>query len=323
MKIKILEILRAQGNQPLSGEKISKLLGVSRMAVWKHVKSLKEEGYSILTVGKKGYVLEEVPDKLLPQELAVNLRTEWLGHNIIYQESVQSTNDVAKLEAQNGAIHGTVVVAEEQLKGRGRIQRGWYSPKGEGLWLSVILRPDWLPQEAAKCTLMAAVVLHRVFEKLYALDVGIKWPNDIFVGQKKLVGILTEMNAQMDGINYIVIGTGINVNLYQEKIPEELKDIAIGLNTVLGKKIDRVELFAEVCKQYEKIYAEVTETGFAGILDEWRKYSITLNREVLVKGIKESYVGKAVDIDADGALLVECEGQLKTVLAGDVSIRMR
>lgn len=323
MKIKILEILRAQGNQPLSGEKISKLLGVSRMAVWKHVKSLKEEGYSILTVGKKGYVLEEVPDKLLPQELAVNLRTEWLGHNIIYQESVQSTNDVAKLEAQNGAIHGTVVVAEEQLKGRGRIQRGWYSPKGEGLWLSVILRPDWLPQEAAKCTLMAAVVLHRVFEKLYDLDVGIKWPNDIFVGQKKLVGILTEMNAQMDGINYIVIGTGINVNLNQEKIPEELKDIAIGLNTILGKKVDRVELFAEVCKQYEKIYAEVTETGFASILDEWRKYSITLNREVLVKGIKESYVGKAVDIDADGALLVECEGQLKTVLAGDVSIRMR
>ena len=201
MKIKILEILRAQGNQPLSGEKISKLLGVSRMAVWKHVKSLKEEGYSILTVGKKGYVLEEVPDKLLPQELAVNLRTEWLGHNIIYQESVQSTNDAAKLEAQNGAIHGTVVVAEEQLKGRGRIQRGWYSPKGEGLWLSVILRPDWLPQEAAKCTLMAAVVLHRVFAKLYALNVGIKWPNDIYIDNKKLVGILTEMNAQMDGIN--------------------------------------------------------------------------------------------------------------------------
>lgn len=323
MKIKILEILRAQGNQPLSGEKISKLLGVSRMAVWKHVKSLKEEGYSILTVGKKGYVLEEVPDKLLPQELAVNLRTEWLGHNIIYQESVQSTNDVAKLEAQNGAIHGTVVVAEEQLKGRGRIQRGWYSPKGEGLWLSVILRPDWLPQEAAKCTLMAAVVLHRVFAKLYALNVGIKWPNDIFIDNKKLVGILTEMNAQMDGINYIVIGTGINVNLNREKIPAELQDVAIGLSTVLGKKIDRVELFAEVCKQYEKIYAEVTETGFGNILDEWRKYSITLNREVLVKGIKESYVGKAVDIDADGALLVESEGQLKTVLAGDVSIRMR
>ena len=323
MKFKILEILKAQERQPLSGEKISQKLGVSRMAVWKHIKTLKKEGYNILTIGKKGYVLEEITDKLLPHELAANLKTDWLGHNIIYHDSVSSTNDVAKLEAQNGAVHGTVVVAEEQLKGKGRIQRGWYSPKGEGLWMTVVLRPEWLPQEAAKCTLLAAVMLHRVFTKLYGVNVGIKWPNDIFINGKKLVGILTEMNAQMDGINYIVIGMGINVNLNKQQLPEELEDIAISLNDVLDRKVSRLELFAEICKQFEIGYAEVNSKGFAQILDEWRKYSITLNKPVTVNGIKESYEGRAVDIDADGALIVESDGELKTVLAGDVSIRMR
>ena len=322
MKNKILEILKIQNLQPLSGEKISTQIGISRMAVWKHIKSLKEEGYDILTVGKKGYVLAAIPDKLLPHELAMKIKTTWLGHNIIYRDSVLSTNDLAKQEAQNGAAHGTVVLAEEQVKGKGRIQRAWYSPKSEGLWMSVILRPEWLPQEAAKCTLMTAVILHRTFKKLYNLEVGIKWPNDLLVNDKKLVGILTEMNAQMDGINYIVIGMGINCNFTKQQLPQELQQIAIDLQEVLGKTISRVELFAEVCRQLELAYEEVTRIGFTDILDEWRQNSITLNQEVTVLGIKENYEGRAVNIDDEGALLVQSEGELKTVLAGDVSVRV-
>ena len=215
-----------------------------------------------------------------------------------------------------------MVVAEEQGAGKGRLSRGWFSPHGKGIWFSVIIRPPFLPQDAPKCTLMAAVAIVRAARK-YGLDVGIKWPNDILYDGKKLVGILTEMNAEMERINYIVIGTGINVNLWPEDFPEDVRDIATSLAMAKGEAIPRKELFAHILNAFDDLYQAVLREGFAPVLDEWRKYTITLGRLVNVIGVNETFYGTAVDIDSDGALLIETDDGIKRVLAGDVSIRPR
>ena len=216
------------------------------------------------------------------------------------------------------------MVAECQTGGKGRLERQFFSPKGKGIWFSVILRPKFLPQEAPKCTLMAAVAVARAMAE-FGLEPGIKWPNDLLYENKKLVGILTEMSAEMDGINYIVIGTGINVNIEQSEFPEDIRDVATSLCMMKGEPLPRVKFFQAVLRAMDDLYAQVQAQGFAPVLQEWRKYSITLGQEVKVIGVRdgEIYFGRAADIDEDGALLVDTEEGRKKVLAGDVSIRPR
>ena len=323
MQEKILALLREAGDGYISGEEIATKLGVSRTAVWKHIKELKEKGYEITSQSRSGYSLKETPDLLLKQEIEPFLKTKLLGKEYHYFETIPSSNNEAKKLAFAGAPEGTVVVAEEQGAGKGRLERGWFSPKGKGIWFSVILRPPFLPQEAPKCTLMAAVAIVRAARK-FGAEVGIKWPNDILADGRKLVGILTEMNAEMERINYVVIGTGVNVNLWPEDYPDDVRDIANSLAMVTGKPLPRAELFAEILQAMEELYLSACENGFVAVLDEWRKYSVTLGQEVNVISVNETFSGVAKDIDADGALLVETpEGEVRKVLAGDVSIRPR
>ena len=322
MRKKILELLRKSGERPLSGEEISRQLEVSRTAIWKHIQTLKNEGYDIESVPKKGYILKESPNRLFPQEILSRLQTRWLGHNICYRDSIDSTNTLAKGLANEGCPNGLVVVAEEQGAGKGRLSRGWISPYAKGIWFSVVLKPPFLPQEASKCTLLAAVAVVKAVNKIAGVHAAIKWPNDILLMGRKLVGILTEMNAEFGHINYVVIGTGINTNATPDDYPEDVKDIAVSVADAATEQFTRVDLLCDILKNMEDLYEKALLYGFAPILEEWRKYSCTLGQEVKVMAPDCTYFGKAEDIDEDGLLIVrKVDGTLEKVMAGDVSIR--
>jgi BirA family transcriptional regulator, biotin operon repressor / biotin---[acetyl-CoA-carboxylase] ligase len=318
----ILEMLRNHRDEYLSGEEISRRLAVSRTAVWKHIQALKQAGYEIESHTRRGYKLRRIPDRLRPEEIIPYFSTQWLGKKIVYFDDVSSTNLEARNEAQRGAPEGTIVIAESQNKGKGRLARGWYSPKYQGIWLSVVLRPKFRPADAPKCSLLAAVALERAIFRQIGVHCGIKWPNDLLYDNKKLIGILTEMSAEFDAINYIVIGMGINVNTLAEDLPPELQPIATSLAMILGEKVNRKVLLGKILEELEHSYDKVSSEGFGPLLDEWRQKSITLGKIVDVFGMDEQFSGKAVDIDADGALLIERETGIERVLAGDVSIRM-
>lgn len=322
MRSSILHLLKNAADY-ISGEEIARKLSVSRTAVWKHIKELKAAGYTIESHSRNGYKLVEAPDLLLPSEVRSHLQTKWLGRELRYYKSVDSTNRVAKQFYDENMPEGSVAVSEEQTGGKGRLSRGWLSPKNKGIWFSVMLKPPFLPQEAPKCTLLAAVAIVKAIEKTTGIRCGIKWPNDILYDGRKLVGILTEMNAEMERIHYVVIGMGINVNVEPGDYPAELKDIGISLKMISGQPVSRILLFAEILQQLENLYETVCHLGFGTVFEEWRKYSVTLGQEVNVIGVKETFSGKAVDIDETGALLVQCGDELVTVLAGDVSIRTK
>lgn len=322
MRKRILELLRASGAVPVSGEEISRKLEVSRTAIWKHIQTLKNEGYEIESVPKKGYILLEAPDRLYPNEILSRLQTKWLGHEICYQDSVDSTNNVAKTIANSGCVNGFMVVSEEQGAGKGRLSRGWISPYAKGIWFSVVLKPPFLPQEASKCTLLAAVAVVKSVNKLKGVHAAIKWPNDVLLNGKKLVGILTEMNAEFGHINYVVIGTGVNTNGTPEDYPPEVKDLAVSVADAAEEPFSRVELLADILKNMEDLYELALAEGFAPVLEEWRKCSCTIGQEVKVIAPDCTYFGKALDIDEEGLLIVQKEdGNIEKVVAGDVSIR--
>lgn len=321
MRSKILELLRSKHGKCISGAEIASQLGVSRTAIWKHINELKSAGYHIESKARSGYCLLECPDKLLPELVKHNLSTSFIGQNVISYEDIPSTNNEAKVLAAQGAVEGTVVVSEAQSTGKGRLERSFFCPTG-GLWFSVILRPDFLPQEAPKCTLMAAVAVARAMRDM-GLDAGIKWPNDIYCQGRKLTGILTEMSAEMDRINYLVVGIGINANIPLESFPEDIRNKAGSISGILGHDIDRVVFLQKILTYMENLYVDVLKNGFDWALDQWREYSITLGQLIDVVGVQEKFAGVAEDIDEDGALLVRTDTGLRRVLAGDVSIRPR
>lgn len=252
------------------------------------------------------------------------LRTSRIGSEVYVFDEIGSTNNEAKRRAQEGCADGAIFIADWQHNGRGRLaNRTFVSPKGKGLLLSIVLRPPIAPTEAAKCTLLAALGVVRAIRRLTGIDCGIKWPNDILADGKKLVGILTEMNADMDGVKYIVVGIGINVNIQQADFPEEIRSLATSVEAQLGRPFDRFILLGAVCDELERLYDAMLIEGFEPILAEWKRYSVTIGQLVRVIAPDETYAGRAIDLDADGSLLVETQDGIKTVLAGDVSIRPR
>ena len=240
-----------------------------------------------------------------------------------YFPSVNSTNYVAKALAYHGATDGTIVVAEEQDSGKGRLERNFYSPRGKGIWFSVVLRPKFLPHEAPKCTLMAAVAVAEAMNR-FNLKAQIKWPNDIMFDGRKIVGILTEMTCELSKVTYIVTGIGINVNISREEFPEELRSVAASLSEMNGENLSRVKFFRAVLEELDKLYRTVNSSDFAKVFALWRKYNITLGKNIRVipaDNSGEIFSGKAIDLDTEGALIVETARGLRTVYAGDVSIR--
>lgn len=323
MRKTIVEILKKAGGNFVSGENIAGDLGISRTAVWKHIQKLRESGYEILSNARLGYKLKDAPDLLLPSEIQIGLDTKIIGKEMHYFPSVNSTNYVAKALAYHGATDGTIVVAEEQDSGKGRLERNFYSPRGKGIWFSVVLRPKFLPHEAPKCTLMAAVAVAEAMNR-FNLKAQIKWPNDIMFDGRKIVGILTEMTCELSKVTYIVTGIGINVNISREEFPEELRSVAASLSEMNGENLSRVKFFRAVLEELDKLYRTVNSSDFAKVFALWRKYNITLGKNIRVTPADNSgeiFSGKAIDLDTEGALIVETARGLRTVYAGDVSIR--
>lgn len=323
MRNKILEILLDNKDNFISGESISERLNVTRAAVWKHIKTLQSEGFKIESVSRKGYRLVGIPDKLERVTLLHGMKTKVLGRTVEICESIDSTNSRAKELALLGYPEGTLVIAEEQLEGRGRLGRSWVSPAGKGIWMSLLLRPEIPPSAAPIITTLAALAVKRALEETSGLEVSIKWPNDIIIQNKKVCGILTEIHADIDIIHYVIVGIGINVNIEEKDFPEELLSSATSILIALGRKLDRIQLIQSIMKHMEDIYIDYIKTSDIGpILDECRKCSATLGRTVKVIGRGMEFSGKAVDLDEDGALLVlKDDGKLEKVLSGDVSVR--
>ena len=323
MRARILKLLRQQSQDYLSGEEISRQLAVSRTAVWKHIQELKNHGYEIEAHPRKGYRLKSRPDLLLPEEIRAGLATQLLGKQIVHFYDTSSTNNEAKRLAADDAVEGTIVVSEAQTLGRGRLNRGWFSPPGGGVWVSVILRPPFPPQEAPKCTLMAAVATVEAIREASGLNCGIKWPNDILWQRRKLVGILTEMSAEMDAINFVVLGIGINVSLQESDFPEELRNIGASVSMGAEREVSRVEVLQKLLERLEYWYQVVKQEGFEPVLEAWRRESVTLGQPVRVLAGEETYDGVAEELAEDGSLLVRTENGLRRVLAGDVSLRLQ
>ncbi|HHY83689.1 MAG TPA: biotin--[acetyl-CoA-carboxylase] ligase [Clostridiales bacterium] len=321
MKAKIQEILLKNQDSYVSGEEISRRLGISRTAVWKYINNLREEGFGIKSVPNKGYRLEKIPDRLDPVLLRHCLLTRKLGQAIEIHEAIDSTNTRAKELAQTGAPHGTLVAAEEQIKGRGRLGRSWESPPGTGIWMSLILRPSFPPRFAPRITVIAALAAVKAISSITGLDAAIKWPNDIIINYRKVCGILTEMQADPDLIEYAVLGMGINVNT--ESFPAELVNSATSLYLESGARTDRCRLLAGILGFFEGIYEKYEDTGdFTDILKEYKERCITLGQRVRVVSASGEFEGIAEGLTQDCELIVVSDNGMKhTVLSGDVSVR--
>ncbi|KMT22038.1 biotin--[acetyl-CoA-carboxylase] ligase [Clostridium cylindrosporum] len=319
MKNIVLEYLKESMNY-VSGEDMSRELGVSRTAIWKNIKKLKELGYNIESSSKKGYRLLESPDILTEGEIAPLLNTNYIGREIVYYEEIGSTNDEATLLAKKGAKEGLVVLSSFQTKGRGRLQRNWVSSKGEAIAMSILLRPEIPPFMAPGITQVVALSVAAGLHLSTDLKFSIKWPNDIILNGKKVCGILTEMDGEIDSLNYIIVGIGINVN--QAEIPDEISHKATSLKVELSKHIERKIIVSNILNEFEKNYKVFKEDGIAPFIGELKKYSALIGKDVLISNPFKTFNGKVVDIDSEGYLVVEDEdGNLQSIVGGDISIR--
>lgn len=323
MRDKILKILIDNGNDFISGERISTSLGITRAAVWKHIKTLQEEGFDIESKSRLGYKLIGIPDALDRVTLIESIKTKVMGRNIEVYDEIGSTNNRARELAIEDVTEGTLIIAESQLEGRGRLGRSWVSPKGKNICMSFILRPDIPPKEASRMTTIIAVGIRRALKKATGLNIGIKWPNDIIIGGKKICGILTEMHGDIDRIHYIIVGIGINVNMTKDDFPPDIELTATSLRIAMNQTIDRRKIIALIMEEIEEVYFQyIRDHNFNQILDECRKHSVTLNKRVRVIGRDSNFNGLAVDFDGDGSLLVKRDdGSITRVMSGDVSVR--
>lgn len=317
---RILELLRRQEGF-LSGEDIGRELSITRAAVWKGIKKLREEGYEIEAVTNRGYRLTNPETMYNKRELEQGLKTKTMGQSIYFYEETDTTNNRARELALEGAPEGTLVIAEKQTAGRGRRGKVWESPLGTGIWMSLVLRPQIMPAEASVLTLLCGLATAEAIEAETGLSAGIKWPNDILINGKKAVGILTEMDCEMSQVHFVIPGIGINVNT--ASFPPEIADIATSLYLECGKTVSRRRLLHKVLERLEEHYETFLRTGsFAAMLEDYRKHCITLGKEVHVLG-REPFFAEALDITPEGELLVRRadNGKEEVVFSGEVSIR--
>lgn len=316
----VLAFLAEAGDAFVSGEAISGKLGLTRAAVWKHVEALREHGYRIEAVPARGYRLAAVPDRLTALELRPLLNTHDVGQELVCFEELGSTSDHAKVLAGEGAEHGTVVIAETQTAGRGRRGRSWVSPPRRNLYFSVVLRPELPPARAPELTLVASVAVCDALRQA-GVDAGIKWPNDLFASGRKLGGILTELAADPDRVQWVVVGVGVNVNMRREDLPPELADLATSIALERGQPAPRA-LFAAACLTALEEWLDLhAERGFEPVLAAWRERNVTLGRRVVVRADEGEHEGVAEDLDATGALLVRLDGgAVRRFMAGDVTL---
>lgn len=321
IKQEILKAFHDHPDQFISGEELSQACGCSRTAVWKHIEELRQEGYEIEAVRKSGYRLLAAPDSILGEEIMLNLDSRFIGRHVISYDSVVSTQPLAHEAAAKGAVEGTLILAEEQTGGKGRMGRPWHSPKGSGIWMSLILRPDIPLPTAPQITLLTAVAMAKTMQDVLGVEARIKWPNDIFIQGKKVCGILTELNAEAHQIKYLIVGMGINANLSLEEFPLELREIATSLQIEAGSPIRRASFIQAFCRIFERLYEGYLEHGFAPIRAAWEANSYTIGRQVQVYSTQTPLSGTAVGLDSDGVLIVrDALGQEHKVYSADVEV---
>ena len=315
---RIIEILHRE--PVLSGEQLSELLGVSRAAIWKHVEQLRALGYRIDGQHARGYRLTGVPDRLLPVEIARRLATARFGRTLTVFDDTDSTNLQAARMAREGAPEGTLVVAERQSAGRGRLGRRWVSPAGVNLYASVVLRPSLAPGDAPQICLAAGIAVARALAALVPGRVAIKWPNDCLLDGRKVAGVLTEMDAELDRVRWVVLGIGVNLNAPERVFPAELREAATSVLLATGRKVDRAAFAAALCAALEDVYDRFLREGFQALAAEWNAYSCLTGRQVTVDGGARRSSGIVRGIDSCGRLVLEGAGGEEHVVAGDVTV---
>lgn len=320
MKTEILKALK-NSDTYLSGEQLSQKFGVSRTAIWKYIKQLREEGYEIESVTRRGYRLLQTADRITASEILSRNQASWVGKSIEYFEVTDSTNQRIYDFAEKGREEGLLAVAEEQTGGKGRRGRSWVSPPGTGIWMSLLLRPKVEPQKASMVTIVAALAMTKAMEKITGMEIRIKWPNDVVLNGKKVCGILTEMSAELEEIHYIIVGIGINANT--ESFPEDIQDRATSIYLESGKKVERAAFIAEFCVQFEQYYERFLAMGnLAFLKEEYESYLINIGREVKIIKKKEERVRKALGINELGELIVaKSDGTTEIIFSGEVSVR--
>ena len=315
----ILKFLREK--EYVSGEVLAKKLGISRVAVWKQIQKLKDMGYKIVSDQNLGYCLVSRPDLLLPQEIQRGLSTNYIGKEIYYFPELKSTNIIAKekaLHRTEAISEGIIIIAERQSAGKGRLGRKWFSPAG-GIWLSIILYPQLSPFYISRITLMTAVAVVKAIKVCTQIESQIKWPNDILINEKKVCGILTEMSAELDIINWVVVGIGINVNIDNREFPEDIQENTISLKEASDKEVLRVKLAQVFLQEFEKYYEILKRREFSSILKEWKLYSHTLGKKITVDMGERIITGEAMDINESGALILKKEdGELVEIISGTI-----
>lgn len=326
IKTSILKMLRDSDGY-ISGQSLCETFGVSRTAVWKYVNQLKEEGYEFDAVSNKGYRIVEYPDIITKEEIESQLQDGLAVKKVVYYDETDSTNTRAKLAAEAGEESGTLFVTECQTGGKGRRGRSWISPAGSGIWMSLLLRPDIKPYDASMLTIVVAMATARAIAEVVKNDTDsdaecmIKWPNDIVLGDRKICGILTEMSAELEQINYVVVGIGINVNTTD--FDDSIKDTASSIYVQTNDHVKRSDIIAAFARHFTGYYKEFVKTcDLSGLMEDYNKCLINAGREVRIIERNGEYTAAAAGIDEEGRLIVKkSDGTVEKIVAGEVSVR--
>ncbi len=318
---KVLEILE-RSTTSISGEVISNELGITRSAVWKHINELRMMGYDISSSQKEGYRLTCTSAKLLPYEIHKSLQTKFIGKKMRYLENTPSTIWIGKQLCSEGDVekmHGMVIIAEEQTGGIGRMGRAWVSPSG-GIWITIVLKPHVPIDHVFMITMAGSIAVARAIRKEFDLGALIKWPNDIFIGSKKVAGLLLELSAEADTVHHCLLGIGIDVNVHLNNFSPSLQNSITTISAEVGHEVDRASFLARILKEFESRYLLIESGEYDAIIQEWKSMSCTLENRVQIRTLKNSFEGDAVDIDEFGALIIRKDnGKLERVIAGDCS----
>jgi BirA family biotin operon repressor/biotin-[acetyl-CoA-carboxylase] ligase len=315
----LLQLFELHPGEYVSGESISQKLGVSRTAIWKQIRKLEAAGYRFEASRRLGYRLIDIPDILSADELASRLKSNVFGKKVQLFESVESTQNIARSAAEDGAPEGTLVIAEQQLNGRGRMGREWVSPRGKGVWMSMVLRPSLPIQFAPQLTLLTAVALCRSLKRITALPIGIKWPNDLLIDGKKISGILLESAAEDERLTFVIAGIGISVNLEEDDYPAELLEKATSLRMAGNKKIDRIDVITDFLMEWEQLYFLYQEQGFSPIVTIWEALSFSLGKPARLITPQGDLVGVPIGLDESGAIRIQlADGSIKPVFSAEM-----
>ena len=319
--VKVLSFFQTHGSEYLSGQDLSDVLKISRVAVWKHVKKIQSLGYNIESKQKLGYRLIDNTEKLLPWEITQNLKTEIIGKRVYYFEEIDSTQNFAQQIALDKKENGTIIIAEKQTAGRGRLERKWKSPKG-GIWFSLIIHPEFDVSSSTLIPIAGAVALAKSIKLILDTEVSVKWPNDITLKGKKVAGMLVDASFQANNIDYLILGIGINFDIDSKKLEKRLSKSPnfYGVNSLRKKDNETPPklLLKEFLIQFEKILLQLNKGEKSKIVKEWMKRTDSTGRKITINTSDGRIVGISQGIDNDGALKLKTNKGLKKIFVGDV-----